>query len=221
MSGAKGRTVSCGKEATAESLRLHRARPHQGRAAEACRSSAAAAATSSLVAFDEASSRPSASAADQGDRDRPRLRPGRAATQADQLRRRGSGALADGRPRPRRRQPAGRRLARGAPQNVRLAGGFGDDTIQAGPEDDLLEAGPGADKPLRRRRRRRAGRRHARPDLPLRRRRRRPARRRRRLCRRRDRRRRGPRRRLLRRDPGPPRHPLHLLPRRTKPGSTC
>jgi Ca2+-binding RTX toxin-like protein len=29
---------------------------------------------------------------------------------------------------------------------VRLAGGFGNDTIKAGPEDDLLEAGPGADK---------------------------------------------------------------------------
>jgi Ca2+-binding RTX toxin-like protein len=31
-------------------------------------------------------------------------------------------------------------------QNVRVAGGFGDDTIKAGPEDDLLQAGPGADK---------------------------------------------------------------------------
>ncbi len=31
-------------------------------------------------------------------------------------------------------------------QNVRIAGGFGDDTIKAGPEDDLLESGPGADK---------------------------------------------------------------------------
>jgi Ca2+-binding RTX toxin-like protein len=31
-------------------------------------------------------------------------------------------------------------------QNVRVAGGFGDDTIKAGPEDDLLESGPGADK---------------------------------------------------------------------------
>jgi Ca2+-binding RTX toxin-like protein len=29
---------------------------------------------------------------------------------------------------------------------VRLAGGFGDDTIKAGPEDDLVESGPGADK---------------------------------------------------------------------------
>ncbi len=29
---------------------------------------------------------------------------------------------------------------------VRIAGGFGNDTIKAGPEDDLLEAGPGADK---------------------------------------------------------------------------
>jgi Ca2+-binding RTX toxin-like protein len=31
-------------------------------------------------------------------------------------------------------------------QNVRIAGGEGDDTIKAGPEDDLLESGPGADK---------------------------------------------------------------------------
>ncbi len=31
-------------------------------------------------------------------------------------------------------------------QNVRIAGGLGDDTIKAGPEDDLLEAGPGADR---------------------------------------------------------------------------
>jgi Ca2+-binding RTX toxin-like protein len=31
-------------------------------------------------------------------------------------------------------------------QNVRVAGGFGDDTIKAGPEDDLLQSGPGADK---------------------------------------------------------------------------
>jgi Ca2+-binding RTX toxin-like protein len=30
--------------------------------------------------------------------------------------------------------------------SVRLAGGFGDDTIHAGPEDDLIESGPGADK---------------------------------------------------------------------------
>ncbi|HMJ72797.1 MAG TPA: calcium-binding protein [Solirubrobacterales bacterium] len=33
-----------------------------------------------------------------------------------------------------------------AAANVRIAGGFGDDTIKAGPEDDLLESGPGADK---------------------------------------------------------------------------
>jgi Ca2+-binding RTX toxin-like protein len=30
--------------------------------------------------------------------------------------------------------------------NVRIAGGFGNDTIKAGPEDDLLESGPGADE---------------------------------------------------------------------------
>ena len=30
--------------------------------------------------------------------------------------------------------------------SVRLAGGFGNDTIKGGPEDDLIEAGPGADK---------------------------------------------------------------------------
>jgi Ca2+-binding RTX toxin-like protein len=33
-----------------------------------------------------------------------------------------------------------------AASNVRIAGGFGNDTIKAGPEDDLLESGPGADK---------------------------------------------------------------------------
>ncbi|HET9162135.1 MAG TPA: calcium-binding protein [Solirubrobacterales bacterium] len=31
-------------------------------------------------------------------------------------------------------------------QNVRIAGGLGNDVIKAGPEDDLLESGPGADK---------------------------------------------------------------------------
>jgi Ca2+-binding RTX toxin-like protein len=31
-------------------------------------------------------------------------------------------------------------------QNVRIAGGEGNDVIKAGPEDDLLESGPGADK---------------------------------------------------------------------------
>ncbi len=31
-------------------------------------------------------------------------------------------------------------------QNVRVAGGLGNDIIKAGPEDDLLESGPGADK---------------------------------------------------------------------------
>ena len=31
-------------------------------------------------------------------------------------------------------------------QNVRIAGGYGDDTIRGGPEDDLIEAGFGADK---------------------------------------------------------------------------
>jgi Ca2+-binding RTX toxin-like protein len=30
--------------------------------------------------------------------------------------------------------------------NVRIAGGFGNDTIRGGPEDDLLESGPGADR---------------------------------------------------------------------------
>jgi Ca2+-binding RTX toxin-like protein len=30
--------------------------------------------------------------------------------------------------------------------SVRLAGGYGDDVIRAGPEDDLIESGPGADK---------------------------------------------------------------------------
>jgi Ca2+-binding RTX toxin-like protein len=30
--------------------------------------------------------------------------------------------------------------------SVRLAGGFGNDTIKGGPEDDLIESGPGADK---------------------------------------------------------------------------
>jgi Ca2+-binding RTX toxin-like protein len=33
-----------------------------------------------------------------------------------------------------------------AAANVRIAGGFGNDTIKAGPEDDLLESGPGADR---------------------------------------------------------------------------
>ncbi len=33
-----------------------------------------------------------------------------------------------------------------AASNVRIAGGFGDDTIKAGPEDDLLESGPGSDR---------------------------------------------------------------------------
>ncbi len=33
-----------------------------------------------------------------------------------------------------------------AAANIRIAGGFGNDTIKAGPEDDLLQAGPGADK---------------------------------------------------------------------------
>jgi Ca2+-binding RTX toxin-like protein len=33
-----------------------------------------------------------------------------------------------------------------AAANIRIAGGFGDDTIKAGPEDDLLQAGPGADR---------------------------------------------------------------------------
>ncbi len=33
-----------------------------------------------------------------------------------------------------------------AAANVRIAGGIGDDTIKAGPEDDLLESGPGADR---------------------------------------------------------------------------
>ena len=70
-------------------------------------------------------------------------------------------------------------------QNVRLAGGLGNDTIHGGSEDDLIEAGFGADRlyggagadgligstPG--------------PDVPLRRSRRRPARRRRRLRRRR------------------------------------
>jgi Ca2+-binding RTX toxin-like protein len=31
-------------------------------------------------------------------------------------------------------------------QNVRIAGGPGDDTIRGGPEDDLIESGPGADR---------------------------------------------------------------------------
>lgn len=33
-----------------------------------------------------------------------------------------------------------------AAQNVRLAGGLGDDEIRGGPEDDLIEAGPGRDR---------------------------------------------------------------------------
>ncbi|HKB49873.1 MAG TPA: calcium-binding protein [Solirubrobacterales bacterium] len=33
-----------------------------------------------------------------------------------------------------------------AAANVRIAGGFGNDVIKAGPEDDLLESGPGADR---------------------------------------------------------------------------
>ena len=91
---------------------------------------------------------------------------------------------------------------------IRVAGGFGDDTIRGGPEDDLLQAGPGADRLYGG-----AGADGlvggtARPDLPLRRRRRRPPRRGRRLRRRRPGRRHGPRRRLLRRDR---RHPGRLI----------
>ncbi len=56
-----------------------------------------------------------------------------------------AGPLADGRPRPGQRQAAGRRLAARGRQ-LRFAGGRGDDEIHAGPEDDLIEAGPGADK---------------------------------------------------------------------------
>jgi Ca2+-binding RTX toxin-like protein len=33
-----------------------------------------------------------------------------------------------------------------AAENVRIAGGLGDDTIRGGPEDDLIESGPGSDR---------------------------------------------------------------------------
>ena len=104
--GDRGRVLRHGRDA--QRLRLHRARRHQA-AGEACRSSAAAGGTSSS----SPSTRRRRGLCDHGRQrccDRHRLRGG--ARHPDHLRRRRPGPLADGRPRPRRRQAHGRGLAR-------------------------------------------------------------------------------------------------------------
>ena len=141
----KAAPTSCGKEAPPKALRLRRSSTRRPAAAPACRSSAAAAATSSSS---PSTKRPRPSASPR----RRALAIGPGCSHAPAARRPGRPARPNG--------PGRWLMADLGPGNdslrvegsleavgsVRLAGGFGNDTIQGGPEDDLIEAGPGADK---------------------------------------------------------------------------
>ena len=152
----------------AESLGLRRSSTRPAAAAAACRSSAAAAPTTSPSPSTKPTETFGVSAPRRGSRSAPAAR-GRPAPDQVSCAAGGPGALADGRPRPRQRQPHGRRLAAGGRQRPprRRPRQRHDPRRPRGRPD---RGRPRRRQALRRRRLRRPGRRPARPDLPLRRR---------------------------------------------------
>jgi Ca2+-binding RTX toxin-like protein len=139
--GAKGRTVSCGREAGPKAsayVEIHRPKGHPGGGLEIVGGGGR---DRLVVAFDEATSSFGVSAT-KGLAIGPgceRIAPVQVACQADPAR----WVMADLGPGNDSLRVEG---SLAGAQNVRLAGGHGNDTIHAGPEDDLVEAGPGADR---------------------------------------------------------------------------
>jgi len=139
--GAKGRTTSCGKERAPKAsayIEIHRPPGHPGGGLTIVGGGGR---DDIVIAFDEASSTFGISAG-EGMAIGPgceRIAPTQVSCAADPAR----WVMADLGPGNDSLRVEG--SLEGA-QNVRLAGGFGNDTIHAGPEDDLVEAGPGADR---------------------------------------------------------------------------
>lgn len=138
--GAKGRTVSCGKEAAPKASAYVTAMPARG-GGGGFAIVGGGGRDDFTVAFDEGSSRLGVTAA-AGIAIGPgceRLSPVQVSCHANPAR----WLMADLGPGNDRLRVEG---SLAGVQNVRLAGGLGDDTIRGGPEDDLIEAGPGSDR---------------------------------------------------------------------------
>jgi Ca2+-binding RTX toxin-like protein len=141
--GAKGRTVSCGKEKPPKASAYVQLNPTPGGGA-GLQIVGGGGPDEFIVAFDEATQTFAVSAAKGLAIGPGCTRPAGGANQvacaAGGL---GRWLMADLGPGNDTLRVEGSLLAVGS---VRLAGGFGDDTIKAGPEDDLIESGPGSDR---------------------------------------------------------------------------
>ncbi len=141
--GAKGRTASCGAEKAPKASAYVQLDPAAGGGA-GLQIVGGGGADEFTVAFDEASETFGVSAAKGIAAGPGCTRPTGSPDQVScPARGPGRWLMADLGPGNDKLRVEGSLLALGS---VRVAGGFGDDEIHAGPEDDLLESGPGADR---------------------------------------------------------------------------